>query len=200
MTRLEAILKDIESLEGKEVTIFGQPTKLVINDERRFFPRVKDLLKNLEDYQVSETLSDKIINAFESDDDKTIDLIEGFNSYNWESNIDHDIQFYHVKRNEKDFIMLSVHRYGDVRGNYTGYAVLAMTVDEFYEVAFESLWVYDSIDIDGVTYSLSVYGFNDSIEVESAAGDSFSITVSPFEDNIIEAIKDHYAEAVAEGK
>jgi hypothetical protein len=203
MTRLEAILKDIESLEGKEVTIFGQLTKLRSDKERNLMPRVKNLLNDLMTYEPNSVTSDDVIKLYE-EDGEVLEVINGYNSYNWSSNIDHHIQYHHVKAYDDDFIILSVHRYGDVRCNYTDRAVLRMTIDEFNEVAYDCLSVYNSIDIDEVTYNLDIGFFNESIRV-SVLNDvhesiiDFDIFTSPDEEDIITSIKDHLKE-VAEGK
>jgi hypothetical protein len=194
MTRLEAILKDIESLEGKEVTIFGQPSKLRSDEERSFMPRVKTLLNDLMKYETNGVTSDDVLKFYDEDNDY-LEVLQSFNSYNWGASIDHDIQYHHVKAFGDDFIILSVHRYGDARCNYTEEAVLKMTLDQFYEVAFETLSVYDSIDIDGVSYNISLNFFNDDIEVESSKGYSFNVYPDGLEEaDIIIAIKDHLKE------
>jgi hypothetical protein len=199
MTRLEAILKDIESLEGKEVTIFGQPSKLRSDEERSFMPRVKTLLNNLMKYETNGVTSDDVVKFYDEDND-CLEVVKGYNSYNFDAKIDHHLQYYHVKAYGDDFIILSVHRYGDVRSNYTIKAVLKMTVDQFYEVASETLSVYDSIDIDGVSYNISLNFFNDDIEVESSKGYSFNVYPDGLEEaDIIIAIKDHLKE-VAESE
>jgi hypothetical protein len=199
MTRLEAILKDIESLEGKEVTIFGQPRKLRSDEERSFMPRVKTLLNDLMKYETNGVTSDDVVKFYDEDND-CLEVVKDYNSYNFNAKIDHHLQYYHVKAYGDDFIILSVHRYGDVRGNYTNKAVLKMTVGQFYEVASETLSVYDSIDIDGVSYNISLNFFNDDIEVESSKGYSFNVYPDGLEEaDIITAIKDHLKE-VAESE
>ena len=199
MTRLEAILKDIESLEGKEVTIFGQPSKLRSDEERSFMPRVKTLLNDLMKYETNGVTSDDVVKFYDEDND-CLEVVKGYNSYNWDAKIDHHLQYYHVKAYGDDFIILSVHRYGDARCNYTEEAVLKMTLDQFYEVAFETLSVYLPINIDGVTYNISLNFFNDDIEVESFKGYSFNVYPDGLEEaDIITAIKDHLKE-VAESE
>jgi len=198
MTKLEAILKDVESLEGKEVTIFGQPVTLDNYQDKGFTPRVKDFITALMDYEVNTLTSDKIINLHNHDDNFKCLRVD--NSYNWSGSIDHNFSYYHYQYKDSDFIIFSVHRYGDVRVNYTEEAVLKMTLNEFYEVMAESLNVYDSIDIDGITYHLTIRPDYEAIEVESQGGESFEIYSCADQDDIIQAIKDHLAEAVAESE
>jgi hypothetical protein len=203
MTRLEAILKDIESLEGKEVTIFGQPSKLRSDEERSFMPRVKTLLNDLMNYETNGVTSDDVMKFYDEGND-CLEVVQSFNSYNWGANIDHDIQYHHVKAFGDEFIILSVHRYGDARCNYTEEAVLKMTLDEFYDLAYESLSVYASTYIDGVTYNLDINGLNEGIRVTvlndvNESMIDFDIFTSPDEEDIIRSIKDHLKE-VAESE
>jgi hypothetical protein len=199
MTRLEAILKDIESLEGKTVEVFGHSNTMPSGDALRFTPRVKTLLNDLMKYETNGVTSDDVIKFYDEDND-CLEVVKGYNTYNFDAKIDHHLQYYHVKAYGDDFIILSVHRYGDVRSNYTNQAVLKMTVDQFYEVAFETLSVYLPINIDGVTYNISLNFFNDDIEVESSKGYSFNVYPDGLEEaDIITAIKDHFKE-VAESE
>ena len=198
MTRLEAILQDILGLEGKAVEVFGQPVTLDNDQAKGFTPRIKDFITALMDYEVNTLTSDKIIDLHDHDDNFKYLRVD--NSYNWGGNVDHEFQYHHYQYKDSDFIIFAVHRYGDVRGNYTQDAVLKMTLDEFYEVMAESLNVYDSIDIDGVTYQLTIRPDYEGIEVYTDGGDFFEVYCCAYQDDIIKAIKDHLAEAVAESE
>lgn len=90
------------------------------------------------------------------------------NSYNWSSQVVFNYQQiqvitddYHVNyrgydlTNHKEYIAIKFHRYGDVRGNYTDYMILDMSMDEFYEVLMESTRVYTTITINNVDYEIS---------------------------------------------
>ena len=88
------------------------------------------------------------------------------NSYNWSSQIVFDygkVKLY--SHNEYDYepeyIIIKFHRYGDVRGNYTDYMILDMSMDEFYETIMEATMVYTSVTINNVDYEISTDCFNE---------------------------------------
>ena len=198
MTRLEAILKDIKDLEGKAVEIFGQPVKLDSEEDKGFTPRVKDFITALMDYEPNALTSSKIIDKHINDNDFIAKRSD--NSYNWNGNIDHHFNYHHYEYNGSDFIIFAVHRYGDVRANYTDDAVLKMTLDEFYEVMLQSLNVYDSIEVDGVTYRLTIRPDYETIEVYADGGQFFEVYCCADKEDITKAIKDHLAEEVTESE
>ena len=80
------------------------------------------------------------------------------NSYNWSSQVVFNYQQIQVI-NEYDYehvyIAIKFHRYGDVRGNYTDYMILDMSMDEFYEVIMEATRVYTTITIKNVDYEIT---------------------------------------------
>ena len=198
MTRLKAILQDIKDLEGKAVEIFGQPVTLDSEEDKGMTPRVKDFITALMDYEANEVTSRKIIEKHHEDNDFIAKRSD--NSYNWSGHVDHNFSYHHYQYNDNDFIIFAVHRYGDVRGNYTDEAVLKMTLDEFYEVMSESLSVFESVEVDGVSYNLNISAYNESIEVYADGGESFEVYCYADKEDITQAIKDHLAEAVAESK
>lgn len=80
------------------------------------------------------------------------------NSYNWSSQVVFNYQQIQVINKydyEHVYIAIKFHRYGDVRGNYTDYMILDISLDEFYEVLMESTRVYTTITIKNVNYEIS---------------------------------------------
>lgn len=80
------------------------------------------------------------------------------NSYNWNSQVVFNYQQIQVIDKydyEHVYIAIKFHRYGDVRGNYTDYMILDMSIDEFYEVIMEATRVYTTITIKNVDYELT---------------------------------------------
>lgn len=96
----------------------------------------------------------------------SIDLdVESDNSYNWNAQVVFNfnkIQVIDRYGYEHDYITIKFHRYGDVRGNYTDYMVLDMSLQEFYEVLQESSQVYCDIEVKGITYSISTDIFKEA--------------------------------------
>ena len=109
MTRLDAVIKDIEAVNKADIAwmydVDGNIKDNVICGN------VLPLLYELRDYEIEAT-------------EKFIDWIVGhadkhWNTYNWNANIDHDIDVAEKHLNGDTFMAIMVHRYGDIRANYT---------------------------------------------------------------------------------
>ena len=58
------------------------------------------------------------------------------NTYNWGANISHDINFDEFEYDGENYVAIMVHRGGDIRGNYTYYAILKCDFYDLLEVEF----------------------------------------------------------------
>ena len=187
-TILEKVIDDIKQLRGKDVYIFGQPQKLKKElDELEI--DVIDVLENLLNYEITEleyeeydeVNDDYIIKEFSNafdyldylDDVSEIDYYNSNsdNTTNWNSPISNDINFTIYEKIDGYYIVeCRVHRYGDIRTNYTDTFLLEFTHEvEFLEVLSESN-LYEYIEIEGVTYDYVIDIFSDGIEVNSLDG------------------------------
>ena len=90
-------------------------------------------------------------------------ICNGYNTYNWGANIDHNID-YRIAKSTRDSILIAfmVHRCGDVRANYTDWAMCKFEdEEEFY--GLESIMQYKQIneryvaDINIFSESFNVY-------------------------------------------
>lgn len=109
MSRLDNVIKDIENV-NKERHAWIYDDNGNIKDDV-ICGNVLDLLYELKDYEIETT-------------EKSIDWIvenanERWNTYNWCANIDHNIDVAEMKINGYTYMAIMVHRYGDVRANYT---------------------------------------------------------------------------------
>lgn len=109
MTRLDAVIKDIEAV-NKIGNAWIYDADSNIKDDA-LFGSVLSLLYELKDYEVEST-------------EESIDWIvknadRHWNTYNWNANIDHDIDVAEVEIDGYTYMAIMVHRYGDVRANYT---------------------------------------------------------------------------------
>lgn len=109
MTRLDAVIKDIEAV-NKIGNAWIYDADGNIKDDA-LFGSVLSLLYELKDYEVEST-------------EESIDWIvknadRHWNTYNWNANIDHDIDVAEVEIDGYTYMAIMVHRYGDVRANYT---------------------------------------------------------------------------------
>ena len=159
-TKLENVINDIKELRGKDVYIFGQPTTLK-NELDILEIDVIDVLENLLEFEI---------------DINEIDMLEYIetdsgNSYNWYSPVSNHINYTTYKKDDHNIIVeCRVHRYSDIRSNYTNYFYLNFTYPtEFLEVLMESN-LYEYIEIDGVTYDIYIDILSDTLEVNLIDG------------------------------
>lgn len=109
MTRLDAVIEDIKEV-NKTCGAWIYDADGNIKDDA-IFANVLPLLYELKDYEVEST-------------EESIDWIvenanRRWNTYNWNANIDHDIGVAEVEVDGYTYMAIMVHRYGDVRANYT---------------------------------------------------------------------------------
>ena len=134
MTKLDAVIKDI-----KEVNKMGNAwiydADGNIKDDA-IYGSVLPLLYELKDYEVEFT-------------EESIDWIvekadRRWNTYNWNAKIDHDIDVAEVEVDGYTYMAIMVHRYGDVRANYTDRFVVRF-YDSYEWSELESIMQYKTI-------------------------------------------------------
>ena len=109
MTKLDAVIKDIVAVNKIGYAwIYDADGNIKDNV---ICGNVLPLLYELRDYEIEAT--EKFIDWIVKHADKR------WNTYNWNANIDHDIDVAEVHLNGDTFMAIMVHRYGDVRVNYT---------------------------------------------------------------------------------
>lgn len=183
MSNLEKIIDDLKDLDWK-------------TQEAPFLPRAVKVAESLLEYEVNAYLTKRILEAYEDRNGEGGDgfeYVKGFNSYNWGGKIDHVIQWHNVKFKGRNYKIVSFHRYGDVRANYTAEAVILDDIEDdyfFYE-AIDSADVYESIKVDGLSYDVRVTAHSDMIEVEGPDGEVFEVSAECDKESIWEAIEDH---------
>ena len=111
MSRLDDVIKDIENVnKERHAWIYDDNGNIKDNV---ICGNVLELLYELKDYEI-ETF----------DTEKSINLVvehanNHWNTYNWNANIDHHIDVAELEINGYTYMAIMVHRYGDVRANYT---------------------------------------------------------------------------------
>ena len=193
MNVTQNIIKDIEGLRGATVRIFGQPSTLpaAVGD---FEIDIIEILKALYEYEINLSdyatydnndneisLFDYIRNTYcacEVDADLIIDELEnnGYlsthgskcdNSYNWCAPIANhfDFEIYKDLCGDGVYVRFMVHRFGDVRCNYTDAAIYHFDNDyEFLNILSEQSKEVD-VDVDGKTYHITIDVLQDGFEV-----------------------------------
>lgn len=134
MTRLDAVIEDIKEV-NKTCGAWIYDADGNIKDDA-IYGSVLPLLYELKDYEVEST-------------EESIDWIvenanRRWNTYNWNANIDHDIDVAELELDGYTYMAIMVHRWGDVRANYTDRFLVKF--DDCYEWSeLESIMQYKTI-------------------------------------------------------
>ena len=152
---IKKIREDIRGLRGAEVSIFGQPTKLDEQPEEQYID-ILEVLDVLEPYEVKNMTYDKYNEEADEFEEVEFDDVEQYldyldevgdieekgsdNSYNWSGRVSNDFVFHTYENMGGEYLVeFAVHRFGDVRVNYTVSALLKFnSFEEFYEVLGET--------------------------------------------------------------
>lgn len=216
ITTLNDIKKDIEELRGATVRVFGQPTTLPSGyDDTDCTIDTLDIIDafmpyefNINDFTEWDDDNEEYYNPFDSCEsiDDVVNTLEdlgyinisegkGDNSYNWGAPIsnDFDIMVYKDLSSNGEFMVFKVHRYGDVRCNYTDECILHFSNEyEFYE-ALSECSKYQSVEIDGVRYDFTIDVLSDGYEVYNEdgyyIGTAFGYDVDEVKEEIVELLK-----------
>jgi hypothetical protein len=176
---IQKIREDVLSLRGANVKIFGQPTTLD-DSVGEGYVDILEVLDILERYEVKDLLVPKYDDEGEWVEDVEAESTEEYmnfldemgyikekssgNSYNWSGRVSQDFYF-HVYYNELTdsyLVEFAVHRYGDVRGNYTEEALLEFRYEEeFLEALLEAT---TSVELEG-GYEARIEVMSDGIEI-----------------------------------
>ena len=178
MSRLDNAIKDIENVnKGAYAWIYDANGN--IKDDV-ICGNVLDLLYELKDYEIDTT--EKSIDWIVVNSDKR------WNTYNWNANIDHNLDVAETEINGYTYMAIMVHRYGDVRANYTD-RFLVRFDNEFEWFELESRMQYKTIcdgkycvDIDIMSECYGVYDW----ELGENIGEFYEIEV----EDLLEAINE----------
>lgn len=166
MSNIDNIIKDIE-----DVNMNGNFWIRDSNGQLKdgvICAEIIPFLKELKDYEI-DFCQDEVMRL--CNEAWELDNVTWGNSYNWSSPIDHDFQ-YGIMRNEDESVtfFISVHRFGDVRGNYTDTAMCHF--DNEYELwelesALQCITINDrfcaDLNIWFETYDVYDYETNESL-------------------------------------
>lgn len=128
MTRLENVIADIRAIDSRENGAWIFKNGKIRDDV--FCGDVLLLLDELKDYEIETT--DKAI-------EKIVEIANNqnchWNTYNWNANVSHELDIAQMEINGYVYMAIMVHRFGDIRANYTDRFVVRFDSDyEFYEL------------------------------------------------------------------
>ena len=198
-TTIENLKKEFREMIGKEVGYgYFRHTESDV-EENELTISIFDVLDELECFEVTEKtiwdseIEEEVEMNMEEYFEKGLD--EGFltecgadNSYNWNSPISHHINFeiYHNNEEGNYLIRFRVHRYGDVRYNYSDWVYLECNSDyDFLEALMEcGKWI--EVEMDGKTYCISIEVTSDEIRLESYENEEYEEIYGDDRDTILE--------------
>ena len=209
MTMTRKAINDLLQLRGSQVEIFGQPITLPnIADDLEI--DTINILEEMEEYELDwydfryytedEDGNEIEVDIFEGCEtaEEILDALEEYgyiedtyfaadNSYNWSAPVSNDFDFklYRDSVSGGVFVDFMVHRFGDVRGNYTDSVIYHF--DSIVE--FDELLLNCSKYVQIGNYEVVVDITNDGFEVYDDAG-NYILTAYGDYDDIIEAIKE----------
>ena len=208
MTMTMKTINELMQLRGAEVKYFGDTVTLP-NTVSDLEIDTINILEDMEEYELDwydfrcytedEDGNEIEVDIFEGCEtgEEILDALEEYgyiedtyfaadNSYNWSAPVSNDFDF----KVYKDFVFggvfvdFSVHRFGDVRGNYTDSVIYRFdSADEFYELLLNCN-KYVSVG----NYEVVVDITNDGFEVYDEGG-NYILTAYGDYDDIVEAIK-----------
>ena len=207
MTMTMKAINELMQLRGSQVEIFGQPVTLPNTVDDLEIDTI-NILKDMEAYELDwydfryytededgNEIEVDIFEGCETSEDM-LDVLEEYgyigddyfkadNSYNWSAPVSNDFEFklYEDFVSGGVFVDFSVHRFGDVRGNYTDSVIYHFDSEgEFYELLLDC---NKYIQINN--YQVIVDIFNDGFEVFGDAG-NYILTAYGDYDDVVEAI------------
>ena len=198
-TTIENLKKEFREMIGKEVGYgYFRHTESDV-EENELTISIFDVLDSLEAFEITkkEIYNSEEEEYFEYDIEEYFEkgLDEGFliecgadNSYNWNSPISHHINFEIYHDIEGSYIVrFRVHRYGDVRCNYTDWVYLEFSwEDEFLEVLMEECSKWIDVEMDGKQYYVTIEVISDEIRLESYENEEYEEIFGDDRDTILE--------------
>ena len=207
MANLQEMIKDIKSLRGATVEVFGQKT--VLDQEvSEMYVDILDIMESLVEYEQdleveeydeeAEEYEVKEVNTI----DEYLDFIGGVyglrelfsdNSYNWNGRVSNhfDFKVYKDETLGDTYIVFKVHRYGDVRCNYTKECLLKFNSYEQFLEKIEESNKFTNVEVDGKEYDLYVSALYDGYEVyDTESGRNIIYTCETDKESIIKEIRE----------
>lgn len=178
MTRLDGVIEDIKAVDASNHSWLFEDGKLkddvVVGD-------VLPLLEELKEYEV-DTTDDAIEKLVTKHD------MRRWNTYNWGANITHELDCVESEINGYLYMAIMVHRFGDVRCNYTE-RFLVRFDDEYEWFELENRVQIKEVadryiaDIDIMSEGYNVYDH----ETGNDVGDFYDIEIK----DLLKSIAEH---------
>ena len=167
---LDIALKEIPTIGVEE---WGKDDELLFTaDTKVMFENLKDYEEEIPKYYYDNASNDDWSNGIDSylDEIKGVNLNNGDsdNTYNWNAPLTHDVEFTMYEADDGCYFKGSIHRAGDVRGNYTTEFLLKFdSKDDCLEALFDACSenCYRSVNIANVEYIITPHFFDEYVNI-----------------------------------
>lgn len=129
---LKAIRKDLLTMKGLVFDTYEAKPLKKDDPTIEFIDFLIDRAPEINLFGNRYNYEDVIFSGYKADE---IEEIKSDNSYNWAGPITFQYRVFTYRGRE--YTAINFHRFGDVRGNYTKYAILDCTQQEFYDLISE---------------------------------------------------------------
>lgn len=195
---LDIALKEIPTVGVED---WGKDDELLFTaDTKVMFENLKSYEEEIPKYYYDNASNDDWSNGIDSylEEIKGVNLNNGEsdNTYNWNAPLTHDVEFTIYEADDGCYFKGSIHRAGDVRGNYTTEFLLKFNdKDDCLETLFDTCSenCYRNVTVDGVDYTVSPHFFNEYVDIWN------SETQESYDDVYCDCI-DKLKEIIAENK
>ena len=207
MATTKEVINQVKELRGADVYYWGSTHKLP-SEVNEYTIDVLSILEALEEYELPEELTkvdtkemdwntgefdvvlNKLVEYGYIEDEMNYDL---GNTYNWSAPISNHIDYKYWKTDNGIILSLKVHRFGDVRGNYTDHCWLKFDNDyEFFTVMSENGTKCNTVELQGKTYWCDTEVCSYGIRVSTEDGEEFYVYEYIEDDeDMLQAVKEN---------
>lgn len=167
---LDIALKEVPSTGVED---WGKDDELLFTaDTVKLFEHLKEYEEEIPKYYYDNSASDDWSNGI---DDYLSDMLEinpnsgeGNNTYNWNAPLTHHFEYTTYDTDNGYYVKVSIHRDGDVRGNYTTEFLLSFdSADEFFSEVTDISYQYLShtVKLDNNEYTVVAQIFSEYVEI-----------------------------------
>lgn len=152
---------------------WGKDDELLFTaDTKIMFENLKNYEEEIPKYYYDNASNDDWSNGIDDylEEIKGVNLNNGDsdNTYNWNAPLTHDVEFTIYEADDGCYFKGSIHRAGDVRGNYTTEFLLKFNdKDDCLETLFNTCGenCYRQVTVDGVDYTILPHFFNEYVDI-----------------------------------
>lgn len=167
---LDIALKEIPTIGVED---WGKDDELLFTaDTKVMFENLKNYEEEIPKYYYDNASNDDWSNGIDSylEEIKGVNLNNGDsdNTYNWNAPLTHDVEFTMYEADDGCYFKGSIHRAGDVRGNYTTEFLLKFNdKDDCLETLFDTCSenCYNEVTIDGIKYIIEPHFFDEYVSI-----------------------------------